>query len=48
MFADKAEIYFILGLVSFLLSHVLYIVLFSTQPKTALKGNSAAFTLELS
>lgn len=45
MFADKAELYFILGLVSFLLSHVLYIVLFSTQPKSALKGNSAAFYL---
>lgn len=45
MFADKAEIYFILGLVSFLLSHVLYIVLFSRQPKTALKGNSVALYL---
>ena len=45
MFADKAEIYFILGLVSFLLSHVLYVVLFSRQPKTALKGNSVALYL---
>jgi uncharacterized membrane protein YhhN len=45
MFADKAEIYFILGLVSFLLSHILYIVLFSRQPKTAMKGNSIALYL---
>lgn len=45
MFADKAEIYFILGLVSFLLSHVLYVVLFSRQPNTALKGNSVALYL---
>jgi uncharacterized membrane protein YhhN len=45
MFADKAEIYFILGLVSFLLSHILYIVLFSRQPKTAIKGNSVALYL---
>ena len=29
LFADKGEIYFILGLVAFLVSHVFYIVLFS-------------------
>ena len=45
MFADKAEIYFILGLVSFLLSHILYIILFSRQPKSALKGTSVALYL---
>lgn len=42
MFVDKAEIYFILGLVSFLLSHILYIILFSRQPKSAIKGNPLA------
>lgn len=31
MFADKAEIYFILGLISFLLSHLIYITLFLKQ-----------------
>ena len=45
MFVDKAEIYFILGLVSFLLSHILYIILFSRQPKSAIKGNPLALYL---
>ena len=34
MFADKGELYFIFGLVSFLISHILYIVLFSKQGNT--------------
>lgn len=34
MFADKGELYFIFGLASFLISHVLYIVLFSKQGNT--------------
>ncbi|HLF52278.1 lysoplasmalogenase [Flavobacterium sp.] len=34
MFADKGELYFIFGLVSFLISHILYIVLFSKQGTT--------------
>ncbi|HNP32695.1 MAG TPA: lysoplasmalogenase [Flavobacterium sp.] len=31
MFADKSEMYFIYGLVAFLLAHVLFIILFSSQ-----------------
>lgn len=34
MFADKGELYFIFGLVAFLLSHLVYIVLFSKQLPT--------------
>lgn len=33
MFADKGEMYFIFGLLSFLIAHVLFIVLFSKQEK---------------
>ncbi|WP_428225792.1 lysoplasmalogenase [Flavobacterium sp.] len=33
MFADKGELYFIFGLVSFLIAHILFIVLFSKQEK---------------
>ncbi|MEO8532322.1 MAG: lysoplasmalogenase [Flavobacterium sp.] len=33
LFADIAEIYFILGLVSFLISHIIYAVLFNKQSK---------------
>ncbi len=32
MFADKGELFFIFGLVSFLIAHVLFIVLFIKQP----------------
>lgn len=35
MFTDKGEPYFIAGLALFLTAHVLYILLFSKQPKTA-------------
>jgi uncharacterized membrane protein YhhN len=34
MFAYKGELYFIFGLVSFLISHILYIFLFSKQGNT--------------
>lgn len=33
MFADKGELYFILGLVSFLISHILFIIVFIKQEK---------------
>lgn len=39
LFADQAEIYFILGLVSFLLSHLLYIFLFLRQDKNQISIN---------
>ena len=31
LFADRGELYFILGLVSFLLSHLIYIIVFKMQ-----------------
>lgn len=34
MFADRGELYFIFGLVAFLISHIVYIILFSKQQKT--------------
>lgn len=42
MFADKGEIYFILGLVSFLIAHILFIVLFIKQ-ETLNKPNKFLF-----
>lgn len=42
MFADKGEIYFILGLVSFLIAHILFIVLFIKQ-ETLNKPNKLLF-----
>jgi uncharacterized membrane protein YhhN len=45
LFADIAEIYFILGLVSFLISHLIYSTLFNKQSKTKKKKNSAFFAL---
>ena len=44
MFADKGEIYFILGLVSFLISHILFIVLFIKQ-ETLSKPNKLIFCI---
>ncbi|WP_459926220.1 lysoplasmalogenase [Flavobacterium covae] len=41
MFADKAELYFILGLTSFLISHIFFIFLFIKQGQT--KPNSNLF-----
>lgn len=45
LFADIAEIYFILGLVAFLISHLIYSVLFNKQTKTRHKKNKALFLL---
>ncbi|MFH6964933.1 lysoplasmalogenase [Flavobacterium plurextorum] len=42
LFSDISEIYFILGLVSFLISHIVYCVLFNRQNKRNLKKNSIA------
>ncbi|MDR7370524.1 lysoplasmalogenase [Flavobacterium aquidurense] len=43
LFADIAEIYFILGLVSFLTAHVIYCILFNNQIKTKANKNKVAF-----
>jgi uncharacterized membrane protein YhhN len=45
LFADKGELYFIFGLVAFLLSHLVYIVLFSKQPNTRISGKKEIFWL---
>ncbi|PIF59464.1 lysoplasmalogenase [Flavobacterium sp. 2] len=42
LFSDISEIYFILGLVSFLISHIVYCILFNRQTKRNLKKNSIA------
>ncbi|MFV5685923.1 lysoplasmalogenase [Flavobacterium sp. GB2R13] len=43
LFAYKAEIYFIIGLVAFLISHIAYIVLFSKQLRINSSRNKAVF-----
>ncbi|MDR6761301.1 putative membrane protein YhhN [Flavobacterium sp. 2755] len=43
LFADIAEIYFILGLVSFLISHIIYCVLFNRQIKEKVKKDTIIF-----
>ncbi|SEP35006.1 Uncharacterized membrane protein YhhN [Flavobacterium sp. CF108] len=43
LFADIAEIYFILGLVSFLISHIIYCVLFNRQIKEKVKKDAIIF-----
>ena len=43
MFADKGELYFIAGLVAFLLSHISYITLFNKQLKIYLKKSKVIF-----
>ena len=43
LFADKGEIYFILGLVAFLISHLFYIVLFSKQTISKSISNKLSF-----
>ena len=43
MFADKGELYFIAGLIAFLLSHIFYIILFSKQLKIYLKKSKIIF-----
>lgn len=43
LFANKGEIYFIIGLVAFLISHVFYIVLFSKQTISTSISNKISF-----
>ncbi len=43
LFADKGEIYFILGLVAFLISHLFYIVLFNKQTRSKSISNKLSF-----
>ncbi len=43
LFANKGEIYFIIGLVAFLISHVFYIVLFSKQTISNSISNKISF-----
>lgn len=43
LFADRGEIYFILGLVAFLLSHIFYIVLFNKQTISKTISNKLSF-----
>jgi uncharacterized membrane protein YhhN len=43
LFADKSEIYFIIGLVAFLISHIAYVVLFSKQLRINSSRNKAIF-----
>jgi uncharacterized membrane protein YhhN len=45
LFAGKGELYFILGLVSFLISHLVYIVLFYKQKTTKTNNNTILFWL---
>ena len=47
LFANIAEIYFILGLVAFLLSHVIYIILFNKQNKPDIPKNKGIFFIGL-
>jgi uncharacterized membrane protein YhhN len=43
LFSDKGELYFIFGLVSFLVSHLVYIVLFNKQQTTRENDNKVQF-----
>ncbi|SHG23322.1 lysoplasmalogenase [Flavobacterium defluvii] len=45
LFAEIAEIYFILGLVSFLISHIFYCILFNRQFKEKNKRNTIIFLI---
>ncbi|SHL84267.1 lysoplasmalogenase [Flavobacterium saccharophilum] len=45
LFADIAEIYFILGLVSFLTAHIIYCVLFNKQIKSRVHKNKITFAI---
>lgn len=47
LFADIAEIYFILGLVAFLISHIIYIILFNKQNKPDTPKNKRVFYIGL-
>lgn len=43
MFADKAEMYFVAGMIAFLISNIFYILLFSRQLKIYLKKSKILF-----
>ena len=43
LFTDRGELYFIFGLVAFLISHLVYIALFSKQQNTRTNDNKALF-----
>lgn len=43
LFADKGKLYFIIGLASFLISHIAYIILFSKQLRINSTRNKAIF-----
>ncbi|WP_276380522.1 lysoplasmalogenase [Flavobacterium sp. H4147] len=45
LFADISEIYFIIGLVSFLIAHILYCVLFNRQIKERVRKNISFFVV---
>ncbi len=45
LFSDKGELYFILGLVAFLVSHIVYIMLFNKQPSARTNDNKIVFWL---
>jgi uncharacterized membrane protein YhhN len=45
LFTDKGELYFIFGLVAFLLSHLVYILLFSKQKNTRINEKKEIFWL---
>lgn len=45
IFSDISEIYFILGLVSFLISHIIYCVLFNRQIREKIKRNAVVFLI---
>ena len=45
MFADKGQMYFIFGLVAFLISHIVYIILFNKQPQTEINKNKTVLWL---
>jgi uncharacterized membrane protein YhhN len=47
LFANISEIYFILGLVAFLISHVIYIILFNKQNKPDVPKNKSVFFIGL-
>lgn len=47
MFADKGDLYFILGLVAFLISHIFYIVLFLNQKTEVNGGKTTLFWLSV-
>jgi uncharacterized membrane protein YhhN len=45
LFTDRGELYFIFGLVAFLISHLVYIALFSKQQNTRTNDNKALFLI---